>query len=463
MCLRAVFSRIPRARLYIPTPLLLWALARLPFSKLRRGKQTHRLEIDLARTFGVRHVRTVSTCRIAFYLVLRSLGLRPGEEVLLTPLTIPDMINAVHTLGLKPVFVDLSPDAQGIDLQDLECRVSPRSRVLLVTHLSGLVPDMEAIARQAERHRLILVEDISQNWGARFHDRPLGTFGAAAVGSLSIGKTLASVGGGAILTQDERLYDSVCALCEQLLKKPNRSFLRGQILANLKFNLATHPLLFSLLTYPLIRFLCSRNPRMINLLQEGRRADPGSRPEDLPFESNPRILREQMPAEAFTEFCDLQGEVLLGVLKNHRAMNERRRMLAHHLYAQLETGIRRYLPFSCPEGPSHNVWWHFPLVVPGDRERFQMFLLHHGIDNGGYALALCSQEAAFSRYAAPTPGAQRIKEGTVFLPIHSSFSRRQMEQIAQVVNRYFHLYPPPERGTPEEASTDGKTPVLARR
>lgn len=428
-------QKIPRARLYLSTPSLLKALLKLPFSSLSRGPATLRLEQELARHCGTKHARMVSTCRIGFYLVLKSLGLQKGDEVLLTPLTIPDMVNAVHTLGFKPVFVDISLEAQNIDVEDLKRKITPRSRVLLVTHLAGLVPDMQAILQETQRHRLLLVEDISQNWDARAQGKLLGTFGVAAVGSLSISKTLASVSGGAVLTDDDRIEASVRRFDEQLCKKPDKFFLLSQILENLKFNIATHPLLFSFLTYRLIRALCASKPEMINALQESKRK---GNPRGIPFQYNPRVLRDQMPAEAFTHFCDLQAEVLLKVLKTHRKLTDERRELARHLTSRLNDAARRALPSSIlEEGPRRNVYWHYPLVVAEEPRRFQLHLLLHGIDNGGYALALCSDDPAFSPYAASTPGAQRIKQNTVFLPIHNSFSRKQMEQIADTVNEYF--------------------------
>jgi dTDP-4-amino-4,6-dideoxygalactose transaminase len=394
----------------------------------------------------------VSTCRIAFHLVLKSLGLQTGDEVLMTPLTIPDMVNAIHTLGLKPVFVDLTLAAQNIDLEDLKRKITPRSRVLLITHLAGLVPpDMRSIAAAAREAGLALVEDISQNYDARAEGQLLGTFGVAAVGSFSIGKTLASLGGGVVLTSDEKIAQAVRLYSRELLTKPGKGFLLGQALANLKFNLATHRTVFSLLTYRAVLAVCRGNPAMINALQEAKRDPRKGAVENLPFDANPRILRSEMPKEAFTYGCDLQGGLLLGILKNHRTLTDRRRGLAHHLTAWLSREARRWAPSSLEEGPNRNVYWHYPLVVPEEPGRFQMFLLLNGIDNGGYALALCSELPAFAPFAADTPCARRIKQNTVFLPIHNSFSLKQMEYIAKVVNRYFELHP----GPPPEAHPEG--------
>ncbi|MBI1952794.1 MAG: DegT/DnrJ/EryC1/StrS family aminotransferase [Candidatus Omnitrophica bacterium] len=456
------FVKIPRARLYLPTFGLLRALALLPFSRLGRGEKTGRAEAELAAHCGFRHAQTVSSCRLAFHLVLKVLKLREGDEVLMTPLTIPDMVNAIHTLGLKPVFVDLSPEAQNIDLEDLKRKITPRSRVLLVTHLAGLVPqDLKAIAEEARRAGLALVEDISQNWDARAGGQLLGTLGAAAVGSFSIGKTLASLAGGVVLTNDDRMAAEIRSLAQGLLTRPDKGFLLGQILANLKFNLATHRTVFSLLTYHAVLAVCRGKPAMINALQEAKRDPRKGAAEILPFEANPRILRSEMPPAAFTYLCDLQSDLLLRVLKRSRALTDERRRLAHHLTARLSRQARRWVPSSVDEGANRNVYWHYPLVVPEEPGQFQMFLLLAGIDNGGYALALCSEEPAFAAYAASTPGARRIKQNTVFLPIHNSFSLRQMEYIAEVVNRYFELHPSPAPGAHPVDSRHEKTSVPA--
>jgi len=444
---------IPRARLYISLPTLLRALIQLPFSRLKRGRVSHEFENRMAELYGTKYAHTISSCRVGLFFVLQSLQLEEGSEVLVTPITIPDIINAIRAAGLKPVFVEMTQDAQNIDTEDLARKITPHSRVLLITYLSGLVPDMERIVSIAASHKLTLLEDISQNWDATFRGKKIGTYGKAAVGSFSLGKTLSALAGGIVLTNDTGVHEHVRAQSEKLTRPSKKMFLTHLIM-HLKVSVATHPIVFSLLTIRVIRFLCKKNPEMISELQGGK----DSVAEDAPYYANPRIIRDELPKEAFTYFTDFQSRIVQTCLKKHTKETKKRRALAEHLTNTLSEKARAHIPATVKDSKDA-IHWHYPIVVSGDCQAFQLFLLETGIDSGVYSLPLLSHETAFDEYAEDTPTAEKIQTHSVFLPIHPSFTNTQMERIAEAVNAYFEGTSAPSTGK-EKYSLNKKTVIV---
>ena len=144
---------------------------------------------------------------MATYYFLKSQGFQKGDEVLLTPITIPDIVNAIHVLGLRPVFVDMDIDTHNIDINDFKNKITENPKVLLLTNLSGLACDLNPVIDLAKEKNLIVVEDNSQAHGTHFNKRLLGTFGDATILSLSIGKTISSLVGGAFLTSNQNISE----------------------------------------------------------------------------------------------------------------------------------------------------------------------------------------------------------------------------------------------------------------
>src|SRR5580704_16409678 len=102
--------------------------------------------------------------RSGFDLWLSAVKLPPGSEVLVSAITIPDMVRIIREHGLVPVPVDVDPDRLAIDLEGLKRAVTPRTRAILVAHLFGTRQPLEAIAEFARDHELLLVEDCAQSF-----------------------------------------------------------------------------------------------------------------------------------------------------------------------------------------------------------------------------------------------------------------------------------------------------------
>jgi dTDP-4-amino-4,6-dideoxygalactose transaminase len=170
------------------------------------GREGAALEEEIAALCGVSHGVGVASGTDALILALRACGMQAGDEVLLPAFTFVATGSAVSALGAKPVFADIRPDTCNLDPSELESRVTPRTRAIIVVHLYGLAADMEPIAAFAKSRKLPLIEDNAQAIGARYKGRRTGSFGDVACLSFYPTKNLGAYGdAGMVVTNSSEL------------------------------------------------------------------------------------------------------------------------------------------------------------------------------------------------------------------------------------------------------------------
>ena len=177
------------------------------------GREGAALEDEIAELCGVAHGVGVASGTDALILALRACGVRAGDEVLLPPFTFVATGSAVSALGAKPVFADIRPETYNIDPAELERRVTPRTRAIVVVHLYGLAADMDPILAFAKARKLPLIEDNAQAIGASYKGRRTGSFGDAACLSFYPTKNLGACGdAGMVVTNSSEIAARLRAL-----------------------------------------------------------------------------------------------------------------------------------------------------------------------------------------------------------------------------------------------------------
>jgi dTDP-4-amino-4,6-dideoxygalactose transaminase len=170
------------------------------------GREGAALEQEIAKLCGVAHGIGLASGTDALILALRACGVQPGDEVLLPPFTFVATGSAVSALGAKPVFADIRPDTYNLDPSELERRVTPRTRAIVVVHLYGLAADMDPILAFAKARHLPVVEDNAQAIGASYKGRRTGSLGDAACVSFYPTKNLGAYGdAGMVVTNSHEL------------------------------------------------------------------------------------------------------------------------------------------------------------------------------------------------------------------------------------------------------------------
>jgi dTDP-4-amino-4,6-dideoxygalactose transaminase len=177
------------------------------------GAAVSSFERSFARYCGTAQAVGVANGTDALHLTLRALDLGPGCEVIVPANTFVATVEAVVLAGARPRFADVDPDTLLVTTETIEAAITPRTRALIVVHLYGQTPDMDAILACARRHGLTLVEDAAQAHGARWGSRRAGSFGVAGCFSFYPGKNLGAFGdAGAVVTSDEVLAERLRAM-----------------------------------------------------------------------------------------------------------------------------------------------------------------------------------------------------------------------------------------------------------
>jgi len=170
------------------------------------GPEVAELEGRLALLTGARHCVTVSSGTEALVIALMALGVKPGDEVLTTPFSFIATAEAVVLLGATPVFVDVEPDTCNLDHRLLEARITPRTRAIIPVSLYGQPADMDEIDAIAARHKLAVVEDAAQSFGAVYRGRRSCNLSTVGCTSFFPSKPLGCYGdSGALFTNDDAL------------------------------------------------------------------------------------------------------------------------------------------------------------------------------------------------------------------------------------------------------------------
>jgi dTDP-4-amino-4,6-dideoxygalactose transaminase len=174
------------------------------------GAEVKKFEQEFARYTGTDHCVAVNSGTAALHLVLASLGVGPGDEVITVSHTFIATAEAITAVGARPVFVDIDPDSYTMDPGLLEAAITSRTRAIIPVHLYGQVADMDPILAIADRHGIPVIEDACQAHGALYKGRKAGSLGIAGCFSFYPGKNLGACGeGGAVTTNDEELAKKI--------------------------------------------------------------------------------------------------------------------------------------------------------------------------------------------------------------------------------------------------------------
>ena len=163
-------------------------------------------ENELAIYHGIRYAHLTSSGTSADNLALAGCGIGFGDEVILPPFTFIAPVEAVLMAGAVPVFAEID-ETLCLNPAAIEKVITPRTRAVMLVHMCGSMAQIDEIADLCKKHNLLLIEDTAQAIGATFRGRALGTFGKIAVFSFDFFKIITAGEGGAILTDDQSVYE----------------------------------------------------------------------------------------------------------------------------------------------------------------------------------------------------------------------------------------------------------------
>lgn len=373
------------------------------------------LEKKFKEYFKVKYAISFNSGRSALLAILKNLNLKQGDEILLQAFTCNAVVNPILWSGLKPVFVDCNEKTFNIDKEDLERKISPKSRAIIVQHTFGLPADMDAILEICKKHNLILIEDCAHALGAEYQNQKVGTFGKIAFFSFSRDKVISSVYGGMVITNDDALAQKLNEFQEET-GYPSGFWIFQQLLHPLLMNWFVLPTYKMFGKYLLIFFQWSHILSKAVHWKEKVGQKPNYFPKRFPNALAILALKQFKKLDEF---------------ENHR------KMIANVYYEGL-SGINSFELPPNPEGRKQNFLrfvvkhakaheiterarrkniligdWYDSVIAPSDTR----------LDKMGYVLGRC-------------PKAEKLARITFNLPTHINISKEEAQKIIEFLKKW---------------------------
>lgn len=376
-----------------------------------------RLEERLCEFLGAPHVVCTPMARSGLYLTLEHL-VRPGQEVVLSPYTIGDVVNMVLAAGAVPVFADIEADSLALDPAAAERAIGPHTGAVLVTHLHGIAARTPALLEICQRAGVPLVEDTAQAFGAVQGGRRLGTLGTAGVYSFGTYKNINGWYGGAIATDDAHLATQLRRRLATWSEQRLLTLLR-RLGTGLLTDIATQPWMFRWLTFPLFRAALRRHNALA--MRWSRNEQNIERRDYLTW-----AMRGRMSGA--------QGRLVaaqLGQIDNAA----RARIVRAAAYGEILSGLESVRLPPAPEGLK-NVYSAYPIRC-ADRTALLQWLVHHGHDVGAQHLQNCADLDVFAPFRRDCPEASRAAGEVVLLPTYPRYPLEEARRTAHAIRTYY--------------------------
>jgi perosamine synthetase len=188
------------------------------------GLFVDQFQIEWAKECESKYALAVSNGTVALHLILVSLGIGPGDEVIVPSLTFIASANAIMYVGATPVFSDVNPDTWCLSLENIEPLISSRTKAILNVDLYGNPSDLLSLEKFCEEKEIFLIDDAAEAPFATSRDRRVGSFGIASSFSFFGNKIISSGEGGAITTSNKVLWEKMKLLRDQGMDPQRRYF-----------------------------------------------------------------------------------------------------------------------------------------------------------------------------------------------------------------------------------------------
>ncbi len=170
---------------------------------LGTGPKTIRFANEFREYIGSRFAIPTNSCTSALHLSLVACGVNSGDEVITTPMTFVATVNVIVHQGAIPVFADILPNSFHIDPQQIERKITKRTKAIIPVHFGGLPCDMDAIMNIARKHHLYVIEDAAHAVGGQYKGKKIGTIGDFTCFSFYVTKNMTTAEGGMVTTDEE--------------------------------------------------------------------------------------------------------------------------------------------------------------------------------------------------------------------------------------------------------------------
>ncbi|HET6646186.1 MAG TPA: DegT/DnrJ/EryC1/StrS family aminotransferase [Pyrinomonadaceae bacterium] len=251
------------------------------------------LERRFAAYHGAAHGIALANGTVSLEIALSAAGVKPGDEVIVPPITFVASATAVSRIGAVPVFVDIDPETINLDPDKVSDHINDRTRAIVVVHFAGHPADLDRLTQLCDQHGLIMIEDCAHAHGAEWHQRRVGSFGSFGSFSFQASKNMTAGEGGILVTNDAELAESARSIGNQGRRTGGAWYEHARLGTNARLTGFQATLLLNQLRR-LPQQVATRMARA-QRLREGLRKIPG-------LKATPEMLDERVSAHAFHIF-----------------------------------------------------------------------------------------------------------------------------------------------------------------
>jgi dTDP-4-amino-4,6-dideoxygalactose transaminase len=174
------------------------------------GDQGRLFEQEFSQWCGAKFSIALANGTLALDLALKSINLKPGDEVIVTPRSFIASVSSVISIGAKPIFADVDINSGNLSVETIKKKITKKTRAVLCVHLAGLPCDMDPIMALAKEKDLYVIEDCAQAHGAKYKKKSVGTIGHIGTWSFCQDKIITTGGeGGMVTTNSKKLWDKM--------------------------------------------------------------------------------------------------------------------------------------------------------------------------------------------------------------------------------------------------------------
>lgn len=174
-----------------------------------------RFEEEFAKYIGTKYAISTSSCTGALHLILASLRLKKGDEIIVPNTTWVATANVVKYVNAEPIFADVDKETYTLSPESLERSITEKTRAIIPVHLYGHPADMDPILEIADEHGLYIIEDAAPSIGSEYKGKKVGNLGDAAGFSFQGAKLMVTGEGGMLVTDNDEIYETASLIANQ--------------------------------------------------------------------------------------------------------------------------------------------------------------------------------------------------------------------------------------------------------
>ena len=386
------------------------------WTKLQKGRNSRKLERKFCEYMDSRWAISFDSGRSGLYAILKCLGIKDYDEVILQAFTTVALPNVIQWCEAKPVYADIDEKTYNINPDKIEEKITNKTRAIIVQHTFGNLCNMDKIMEIAKKHNLFVIEDCAHSLGAEYKSKKTGTIGDIAFFSFGRDKVISSVSGGMVITANQELGKKIKEFRDQM-PYPKKSLIARQLL---------HPII----TFKALKLYYFFNIGKIIMYLSSKF---GIITKAYSKEEKRNQKSENFPAK----MPNALARIALHQMKLIEKFNNHRIEIANLYKEKLSDNININLPKSTPE--SKNIFLWYTILVQNKKELIKKAKKHHIILGDWFPQAVGPieinlEKAGYKKGSCKT--AEKVSSMCVNLPTHHGIDKSDVEKVVKVINNY---------------------------